>query len=124
MALAANYTMLVGEARSIPYTAQKSDGATPPNISAFDLTNYTLVLSISSGLPSGSAYLLQKSSANGGITITNAPLGLATINMTTPDSIALAGGVYPFDVIAINNSTGGHVPLTSGYWTWSDHPNR
>jgi hypothetical protein len=68
--------------------------------------------------------LLQKSSANGGITITNAPLGLATINMTTPDSIALAGGVYPFDVIAINNSTGGHVPLTSGYWTWSDHPNR
>ena len=118
MPISANYSMYLGEARTIPFTATNSNG-TP-----FDLTSYTLTLSLSVALPSGGVFTLQKSSTNGGITITNAAGGVAQINMTTSDSTGLIAGSFQFDIVAGNVSTGAHVPLTTGFWVWVDHPNR
>ena len=61
-----------------------------------DLTGYSLKMEIAFTAP------LILSTANGGITITDAENGMAQINITAADSAAFAPGTYAFDLFSIS----------------------
>jgi len=109
--IVASYSMPVGEQRSIAYSATKNDG------SAFDLTGYSLQFSMKATPVGGSPYKLQKT-----LTITNAPLGLATLAFVTADTLAFAPDTYFFDVIAINGTI--QIPLTVGTFQLTERVSR
>jgi hypothetical protein len=106
----------IGDDAPIALTLLKSDGT------AFDLTGCVVLFSVKQ-YPQDTAFALQKSSANGGVTITNAAGGLATVNLTAAETAALAEGVYQFDVQVIDASSKKHT-LIKGTLVLLQHPSR
>jgi len=78
---------------------------------------------VSTALPSGGTFLIQKTTANGGITITNATGGLASVSLLPADTLALAAATYFFDVL-VTGAGNVKSTVTQGQFVLTEHPSR
>src|SRR6266851_1575561 len=117
MALSASLTIPLGDDAPILLTLLKLDG------SAFDLTGATVLFSLKAN-PGDTAFVLQKSSATGGVVISNpATAGLATLTLNASDTAALQEATYQMDVQVTDSQLKKHT-LIKGTVTFIQHPSR
>lgn len=116
----------IGGQSTIPYLATKPDPADSTNKSKstpFNLTGYTLRFTLKARPEPGPPYVIQKDSGGlGGVTISDATNGIASISFLSTDTLNLAAGVYFFDIVAVNGAV--QVPLDRGSMTFNDRVSR
>jgi hypothetical protein len=96
-----------------------SDGTTPVSIASVT----DIVLTIRAGASVSSALLVQKSLLGGGVTISDAAAGLATITLAAGDTAGLTPGTYAYDVKVL--FVDGSIDFPSiGSVVLTDHPGR
>ena len=96
-----------------------SDGTTPVSLA----TATDVVLTIRAGGSASSLLLVQKSLLGGGVAITDAPGGKATITLAAGDTAGLTPGTYAYDVKVLFADGSIDFPAI-GAVVLTDHPGR
>ena len=98
-----------GDTSALNVTCYQSDGVT-----ALNITGYTLWWTAKNSASDADPGVIQKTTTGGGITITNAAGGIATVNLVPADTSGLSTGVALLWDLQAKDGSGNITTLAAG----------